>query len=142
MAKKPNPKRDLAGITSLQIPLFGGWLMLTLDRDQHNRATKWLGQPPSPDDDFTGLGFCQEYDDKEGRQCIIVHVSDWRLDTLVHEIAHAAFKILDHRGVETGSGNRETFCYLIDHLFAELYPATTMRWQEEQDKLEAKNDPA
>ena len=27
-------------------------------------------------------------DDKEGRQCIIVHVSDWKLDTLVHELAH------------------------------------------------------
>lgn len=142
MAKKPNAKRDLAGITSIQIPLFGGWAMLTLDRDQHDRAMKWLGEKPYGDDQFKCLGFCDELEDKEGRQCIIVHVSDWKLDTLVHEIAHAAFKILDHRGVETGSGNRETFCYLIDHLFAELYPATTMRWQEEQDKLEAKNDPA
>lgn len=142
MAKKPNAKRDLACITSIQIPLFGGWAMLTLDRDQHDRAMKWLGAKPYGDDQFKCLGFCDELDDKEGRQCIIVHVSDWKLDTLVHELAHAAFKILDHRGVETGSGSRETFCYLIDHMFAEFFPATTRRWQEEQDKLEAKNDPA
>ena len=156
MAKKPSPKRDLAGIKSLQIPLFGGWLMLTLDRDQHDRAMKWLGQEPSPDSDFTGLGFCQEYDDKEGRQCIVVHVSDWRLDTLVHELSHAVFMICDHKGVETDKGKRETFAYLIDYLFAEFYPPTTQRWQAEEDKREAaekkakrqkvakekKNDPA
>lgn len=142
MAKKPNAKRDLAGITCVQIPLFGGWLMLTLDREQHDRAMAWLGQPKSPDSDFNCLGFCQDFDDKEDRQCIVVHIIDWRLDTLVHELAHATFKILDRRGVETGDGDRETFCYLIDHLFAQTFTPTTQRWQEEQDKKEAKNDPA
>ena len=133
--------KALKGITSLQIPIFGGHVMLALDKDQFMQIMDYLKIENSlrPDDSYftTCLGFCTEYDSKTGAQCVVICINDWRLDTLVHELSHAVFMICDRKGVETDSGKRETFAYLIDHLFAELYPATTQRWQLEEDKKEA-----
>lgn len=136
-----NTPKALKGITSFQIPLFGGYVMLALDQQQFRQIEDYLGIEKSQrvaDSYFTEcLGFCTEYESKTGAQCVLVCVNDWRLDTLVHEIAHAAFMVCDRKGVETSSGKRETFAYLIDHMFAELYPPTTQRWQLEEDKKEA-----
>lgn len=149
-------KKDMLKTKCIHVPIFGGWVVLTLDRAEHERYLRWMkiNEREWPADDYyDGCGFCSEYDGKNGSHTVIVHICDWKLDTLVHELGHAVFKILDHRGVETGSGSRETFCYLLDFLFAEFYPTTTKRWQKEEDKIDAakakrraakekKNDPA
>lgn len=139
--KKKRPTwTEMRKIKSYHVPIFGGWVVLTLDREEHDKYMEWLdiAENDRPTDDlFQCCGFCNEYISKDGNQTVIVHIGDWRLDTLVHELSHAVFKLLDHRGVETGSGSRETFCYLIDTLFAEFYPTTTKRWQAEEDKKDA-----
>lgn len=156
MAKpKPLTKKDMLKTKCIHVPIFGGWVVLTLDRAEHERYLEWMriDKRDWPENEFyDGCGFCGEYF-SPASHTVIVHICDWRLDTLVHELSHAVFKILDHRGVETGSGSRETFCYLLDYLFAELYPPTMKRWQKEEDKIaaakaksrlakEKKNDPA
>lgn len=140
MALIKTPKA-LQGITSVEIPMFGGYVMLALDKSQFTQIVNYLGIDKSQhldDSYFTKcLGFCTEYDSVTGAQCVVVCINDWRLDTLVHELAHAAFMICDRKGVETDRGKRETFAYLIDYLFAEFYPPVTERWQLEEDKIEA-----
>lgn len=133
--------KALKGVCSIQIPIFGGYVMLALDKGQFDQIMDYLkienAERPSDDHFDKCLGFCTEYENKDGSQCVIVAVNDWRLDTLVHELSHAAFMICDHKGVETDKGKRETFAYLIDYLFAEFYPPTTQRWQAEEAKREA-----
>lgn len=141
MAKKPNAKRDLAGIASLYLPVFGGYFTLTLDKDQHTRMMDWMKIHPSerPDEHhFKGNGFCSNYTNQSGEWTAVIHICDWRLDTLVHELAHAVFMFCDYKGIEVDGGNRETFCYVQDYLFAEFYPIVLKRFQLEEDKKDAK----
>ena len=155
-----NKPKKLAGICSTNVPIFGGYVMLALDKAQFTQIMDYLDieQACRPGDEHFEkcLGFCTEYDSSTGAHCVVICVNDWRLDTLVHELSHAVFMICDRKGIETDSGKRETFAYLIDYLFADFYPPTTKRWQEEEDKREAaekkakrqkmakenKNDPA
>lgn len=144
MANKKMSKKDLKDITFVKVPIFGGWVVLTLDEDQHDRVMDWHGvvksdRPPA-DEYFTPgvFGFCHDLvSTVTGEHLVIVHIANWELDTLVHELAHAVFRICDRKGIETHQGNRETFCYLQDFLFGQFYGPTTKRWQLEEDKLEA-----
>jgi len=42
--------------------------------------------------------------------------------TLVHEIGHAAFFILETAGVKVSADDSEAYCYLLDYLCKELFP--------------------
>lgn len=143
MANKKMSKKDLEGITFVKVPIFGGWVILTLDQDQYHRAMDWHGIPESArasEEHFAPgvYGFCQELENAvDGDHAVVVQVSNWQLSTLTHELAHAVFYICDRKGIEVDSGRRETFCYLQGYLFSKFYGPTTKRWQLEEDKLEA-----
>lgn len=48
----------------------------------------------------------------------LVGIFDGRRSTLVHELAHASFRILDRVGIETPADSKnEAFCYLLDTLY-------------------------
>lgn len=141
-SKKSKDKRNLNGILSIPVPLFGGHVMLSLDKNQNDKIMDWLGidprRRPSEDRFESCCGFCAEYQSCTGGQVVVVHVGDWQLDTLVHELAHAVFAICDWRGIECDHGDRETFCYMQDMLFGKMKVRVVNRWQKEEDKKAAK----
>lgn len=67
----------------------------------------------------------------------MVGVFDGRNSTLVHELAHCCFFLLEHVGVPVKRGQaNESFCYLLDHLYDAFAPhlfATEMDKQDESD---------
>lgn len=53
----------------------------------------------------------------------MVGVFDGNYATLVHELAHCTFFVLEHVGVPVKRGApNESFCYLLDHLYSTFAP--------------------
>lgn len=107
---------------NVEVPLFGGRVCMTTSRAEYEAAARYLGDC---DDDLlhaihNALGLTACFRNRDGDALHIVGVFDGMPRTLVHELAHVTFDVLDRVGEDTGRGPRETFCYLQDFLFEEF----------------------
>jgi hypothetical protein len=59
------------------------------------------------------------------RGVLYVAVLDRSLATLVHELGHAAIRVMEHIGHPVCSASDEPFCYLLDHLYALCAPVVS-----------------
>lgn len=118
MAKKKWPR-----MPSMEVPLFGGRVYLALNTSEFEQALSYLdlsSEERAPSDSAQGATLVASH--KDGETIYLVGVFDGLVRTLVHELAHVTFFVLDGAGVETGEGDRETFCYLQDNLFTRFAP--------------------
>jgi hypothetical protein len=122
MAKKPHPFESLP---HLHVPIFGGHIYMATGRKAFLAAhaeLRRLNRVERPAPDLTGnLGVTSYFENEQGAVGLI-GVFGHNRTTLIHELAHCTFDVLDRAGVETGEGNRETFCYLLDTLYAHFAP--------------------
>lgn len=55
------------------------------------------------------------------------------INTITHELVHAAWRVLDHVGVTVDSGNHEAFAYLVGYLAENITPWAMAHWQHWED---------
>lgn len=55
--------------------------------------------------------------------------------TLVHELAHVVFQIMDHISQPVDSAHSETFCYLLDRMFTQADD-----WMNKKAERDTKED--
>lgn len=69
------------------------------------------------------------------RRRMVIGIFDGRLRTVVHELGHATFNVLDFIGQPVDAEHSEAYCYLQDHLFNQAY-----EWlKKKQRRKEAAN---
>ncbi|WKZ86328.1 hypothetical protein N5B55_05080 [Ralstonia pickettii] len=107
-------------LVTVDVPLFSGRVCVTTSRADYEAAARYLGDCGEELQEaiWGALGLTSTYAHLEtGEPMHLVGVFDGKPRTLVHELAHVAFDVLDRVGQETDRGGRETFCYLQDYLF-------------------------
>lgn len=107
-------------LASVAVPLFSGQVYVTTSRADFEAAARCLGDCGEELQEaiWGALGLTSSYAHQEtGEPLHLVGVFDGKPRTLVHELAHVTFDVLDRVGQETDRGGRETFCYLQDYLF-------------------------
>lgn len=102
-------------MTPLDIPIYGGTVLFYTSREAYAKA-----HAKRSDREFDPAicdGVCSDF----SGMIYMIGVFDGRLSTLVHETAHAAFKILRDVNVPVGAdGNQEAFCFMQEWLFQQL----------------------
>ena len=103
----------------IEVPLYGCEVYFVNTREDWDKCMVAIGCT-SRAEGMAGLS--AQMVGPEGRTIFMVGVFDGGLQTLIHELAHTTFHILEYVGVpvERGAPN-EAYCYLLDTLF-ELTP--------------------
>lgn len=55
------------------------------------------------------------------------------INTITHEVLHAAWRVLNHVGVKVDSGNHEALAYLVGYLAENVTPWAMSHWQYWED---------
>ena len=117
----------------LHIPIYNGDVWVFLHKSEFIEALEELHDDPEVQKNTYGDFWCSR--DLETESPIyLIGVYEYDIDTLVHEINHAALNIIENAGFSAHDGNGEPFCYLSDYLVGEIYP-----WFLEQTKKESDN---
>lgn len=108
-----------ARVEGFHIPVYGGRIFFCRDAKAWNQCQKHMGSADTTDGKVSGL--CGELINSESGE--VVYLIGWFAGggaTLVHELAHVTFFILDRAGVpvEPG-GDNEAYAYLLDTLYTE-----------------------
>jgi hypothetical protein len=112
---KPHKESD-TGIFSSRVYVY-------TNKEKHKAALAYLGESSIT----PAVGVAQAFQNKvDGSHIIVVGWFDGVVSTLIHEVSHATFYVLDSAGVLLTADNHETFCYLQEYLFNKLWtdPAT------------------
>ena len=111
--KWPKPFKEFS------VPLYGGRVYIFDNKDKARQAHEYLTKKPT--EAMTGAGRTTQFDNSDnGAVSYVICVFDGKTCTLVHELAHLTFFILDRAGVPVDVGaNNEAYCYLLDTLFEE-----------------------
>lgn len=108
--KWPKPFREFG------VPLYGGRVYIYDSFEKWRQAKQYLTKEPG--DDTPSLGKCTFLTSNTGSAIALILVTNGNTGTLVHELAHATFFILDRAGVPVKEGEaNEAYCYLLDALF-------------------------
>lgn len=95
---------------AFEIPMYRCVVSIAYNAEVYKRCQAYF----EDEDEELYAGATRKYE--EGSQ-YLVGVFDGTSSTLVHELAHAAFMILDHVGIPIETdGNNEAYCYLIGYL--------------------------
>jgi hypothetical protein len=97
------------------IPIYGQELYLAKSLESFNKCAAYLSDtteyPPCG-------GLCAMYQADTGQIINLIGVFDGNVSTLVHELSHCAFNVLESVGVPVLPGDpNEAFAYLIGELF-------------------------
>lgn len=111
-----------------KLAMFESTIVLIRSQKEWNAATSFLTGKPLNALDPTRLAtdaFCglSTYYGKSDRKetIFMLGVFDGRKRTFVHELGHIVFDICAYYNIPTEKGQaNEVFCYLIEHLYAEL----------------------
>lgn len=98
----------------IDIPIYGGKLQLILSPESFEETVSEV-DPDCSLHDHRGL--VQVEFDENHSPTYFVGVFDGKLNTLVHEVSHAALMIVERSGFSPLDGNGEPYCYLVDYLF-------------------------
>lgn len=110
--KWPKPYRECGS------GIFNSRVYLYVDREKHKQASAFLGA----ENVLPCVGMSQPFqNEKDGGHVVIIGWFDNDVSTLIHEIAHTTFFILDGANVKITPDNHEVFCYLQDYLFEHLW---------------------
>lgn len=108
----------------VEVPLYGGRVHVARTRQEYQQATAYLKAVPMSDARIRRMaGLTGEFIGNDGDRLYLIGIFDGTARTLVHELGHVVFSILDTAGVPTGKGKREAFCYLQDFLYGAIVPA-------------------
>ena len=95
----------------LQVPIYHSTVIFVDDFDQAKKfcqASEFIEDCKNGSAGFTLVDECGT---------ILLCVTDGDLSTLVHELSHVAYFILDHVGVEHDPEAHESYSYLLAFLF-------------------------
>jgi hypothetical protein len=102
---------------AIHVPIYNRNIQLHITHASFNAALKEHA-PEAHECDFH-LGRCV----MSGKtNMILIGWFNQRKGTLVHELAHAVFFILETAGVNVNADDSEAYCYLLDYLCKELLP--------------------
>jgi hypothetical protein len=108
-------KRKWPKLFECYVPLYGGRIVLCRTLAEWKQCAVYLRR--DVDVSPTGVGAHMMFE-SETDAVHLVGVFNKDRSTLVHEIAHACFRILDRVGIETPVEDKnEAFFYLLDHLY-------------------------
>lgn len=109
----------LSKFRSVDVPLFTGKVYLVTTMKEYNQLLKHVDQAKCTDVVAGKALFLKNY--TTGECNYIVGVFNGSIETLVHELAHITFFILNEHGVSIQDGQtNETYCYLLGSLFNSL----------------------
>jgi len=102
------------GVESYHVPLYNQSVIVASTPKRYNKVLKLLGMEPRP---AFGGGIAQMTSNGTDT-FFLIGVFDGQDSTLVHEVGHIAFFILDLVGVPVVSGGtNEAYCYLLGDLY-------------------------
>jgi hypothetical protein len=114
-------KRKWPKITEFIVPIYGGRVALVKSLKVWKQCVDYLAGPGK--EMPTGCGGAHQHFTAPGSSVYLVGVFDGRKSTLVHELAHCTFSVMDHVGIPTPPDEKnEAYCYLLDALFEKLEP--------------------
>ena len=110
--KWPKPAKECdTGIFSSRVYLY-------TDRKKHKVALHYLGETET----VPSVGSAQPFQNTiDGSHVVVIGWFDGDLSTLMHEVTHTTFYVLDGAGVKVDANNHEVFCYLQEYIFSKLW---------------------
>jgi hypothetical protein len=126
MAKSTSAKRcKWPSVIGCTVGMYGTTVVLCNTKKEWLQARAFvLGKDAAPPEHVPAFGACTDLENgRTGHSMQLIGVFDGDPSTLVHELGHAAFNILDAAGIPYKAGPQsEAFCYLQGYLFSELLP--------------------
>jgi hypothetical protein len=116
--KQPPELKWPKGPKHFMVPLYNQHLWVATTVADFNACRKFLGLT-----EVTACSgcACRMVNEKTGQLLYLAGVFEPSLATLVHELAHTTFFILDDLGIPVEGGeNNEAFCYLLDALYTQV----------------------
>lgn len=114
-------KRKWPKVFEFFVPIYGGRVVLIRSLKVWTQCVDYLAGPRK--EMPAGYGGAHQHFVAPGSSVYLVGVFDGRKTTLVHELAHCAFAVMDHVGIPVAPDCRnEAYCYLLDTLFEKLEP--------------------
>ena len=101
----------------IKIPIYNGWLHV-VDCDDMQQGFEKI-KFPIEEDILPVACVVSNHSIKPANWYLLINLKDCDLGVLVHELFHAAHRILDFFCVEFNKKNHEPFAYLIEYLFNE-----------------------
>lgn len=109
----------LSKFRSIDVPLFTGKVYLVTTMKEYNQLLKHVDQAKCTNVVAGKALFLKN--STTGECNYIAGVFNGSIETLVHELAHITFFILNEHGVSIQDGqSNETYCYLLGSLFNSL----------------------
>ena len=121
--------------------IFSSRVYVYTNREKHKAALTYLGEvcASSP-----AVGAAQAFQNKvDGSHIVVIGWFDGVVSTLIHEVSHTTFYVLDSAGVLLTPDNHETFCYLHEYLFNKIWtdPATKTKTEKTSQLDSSKSGP-
>ncbi|MBF0215243.1 MAG: hypothetical protein HQM00_17070 [Magnetococcales bacterium] len=118
MSEKSRKSKWPKNLKPHPIPIYGGDLYVIRDRETYQQCmTHLTGDPTVMDLTPFGGRYNQLTDKKTGNRIFLCGVFSGDNATLVHELFHIAFCVLDLAGVRVTEDNHEALAYLLGFLF-------------------------
>ena len=114
MKKPVNPK----GSVTFPVHVYSGRVLLCLTTKAYTEAHKALDTNDEHEliDVATIRGISGRMSELDHKSVYLVGYFDRKPPTLVHELLHTTFQILQHAGVPISAENDEAIAYLLDSL--------------------------
>ena len=97
----------------INIAPFKGTLYITKCREEYLKKRNEFKEPVPDISDCIGIA-------SDENNCHVVGIFDGTVSTLMHELAHVCFKVLEYCSIEVSANNSEVFCYLQEYLMIEV----------------------
>jgi len=134
--KKPVTKRVKSCFTCIDIPIYNGWVIVSINQTDEQFIRSYMKARGITDRTAAEIAVAcvkQEVEQELGKtahfmgNCMIRVYSDLKspidYNTLVHELLHATDFMLDYRGLKLVDGSDEAYTYMIGYLMEKTMEA-------------------
>ena len=142
MSKKSKlPKRNFEFV----LPIYEQTVIVSFSPEDFIKTMEHFCIPDEYwQDSVNACGACQEFKNDNGARFYAVYVNVPRCkqvslnsdtfaeQTLIHELAHTTFFVMDRLGLNNSDENHENFCYMQDFMYGIIKPHLVKELQRDQ----------
>ena len=107
-------KSNAPEVIEFNIPMFCEKILICVSPNMD--IIKELFPKEDLPDTNNSMGYAFSAMHKDGNSRMLIWVRNWHLPTLLHEIYHTVFSILDYMGVN----DTETGAYMLEYIYTEM----------------------
>jgi hypothetical protein len=104
---------------TIHIPIYNGILHVVDCEDLQQAIKDTKSEHECEDHEHFDAFVTSNHDINPGNWFLFIDLKNCDLSLLVHELFHAAHRVLEYFGIKFTTKNHEPFAYLIEYLFNE-----------------------